>query len=64
MERKKYLTRREAAEYLGLAAGYLGNLATRGLGPGYIKLGRKVLYPVEELERWIEQNGRRVRTRG
>lgn len=44
------LTPKEAAERLRVAHGTLSNWRVRGDGPRFIKLGRKVLYPLVELE--------------
>ena len=48
----------EAALYLGLSASFLNKLRCTGGGPGYVKLGRRVLYPKAELEAWIEARRR------
>lgn len=44
------LTPKETAERLRTTIGTLSNWRVRGDGPRFIKLGRKVLYPVAELE--------------
>jgi excisionase family DNA binding protein len=44
----------EAAHYVGLSASFLNKLRGAGGGPGYVKLGRRVLYPKAELDSWIE----------
>lgn len=44
------LTTKEAAKRLRLNANTLANWRMQGTGPRYIKLGRKVLYPMAELE--------------
>jgi hypothetical protein len=41
---------KEAAERMRISVGTLANWRTRGEGPRYIKWGRKVLYPVPEIE--------------
>lgn len=56
---KKYLDRREAAEYLsarGLRFSHntLSKLATVGGGPSYRKFGVRVVYTREDLDAWIE----------
>lgn len=43
---------KEAAERLRTTTGTLSNWRVRGQGPRFIKVGRKVLYPVAELEAW------------
>ena len=47
------LTTKEAALRLRLAESTLKNLRAIGGGPRYLKLGRKVLYPVSELDAFI-----------
>jgi predicted DNA-binding transcriptional regulator AlpA len=46
----------EAAEYLRLKKGTLDNWRSRGRGPRFIKLGRKVSYDTRDLDHWINQN--------
>lgn len=41
---------KEAAERLRVGIGTLSNWRTAGGGPKYIKFGRKVLYPLHEIE--------------
>lgn len=55
------LTAKEAAERLRVNNGTLSNWRVRGDGPRYIKLGRKVLYPLAEIEAF-EQRQLRVST--
>jgi excisionase family DNA binding protein len=49
----------EAADYLGLSPSFLNKLRCTGGGPGYAKLGRRVLYPKSELQSWLEASRRR-----
>jgi hypothetical protein len=57
---KPRLRRDAAAEYLGSTHGIpiakttLAKLACLGGGPSFQKMGRLVLYPVAELDRWAE----------
>lgn len=44
------LTPKEAAERLRLNINTLANWRVRGDGPRFIKMGRKVLYPLAEVE--------------
>ena len=44
------LTPKEAAERLRMTVGTLSNWRVQGVGPRFIKLGRKVLYPMVEIE--------------
>ena len=43
------LTPKETAERLRLTIGTLSNWRVQGVGPRFIKLGRKVLYPESEI---------------
>lgn len=43
-----------AAAYLGLAVGTLNNWRTKGGGPVFLKLGDRVMYEQEELDKWVE----------
>lgn len=45
-----HLKPEEVAERLRTTVGTLANWRVRGHGPKYIKLGRKILYPVREIE--------------
>lgn len=53
------LTRGQAADYLvargaeNYTSKALANLASRGSGPPYIKLGNQVYYTEQDLETWI-----------
>jgi hypothetical protein len=55
----KRLLRAEVPAYLKQAHNYkttrgsLANLAMRGGGPRFYKIGNRTLYPVEELDLWI-----------
>ena len=42
----------EAARFLGLSVSTLNKLRLSGNGPSYMKLGRRVLYDVHDLEAW------------
>ena len=59
MERR-YLTAKETAELIRTTAGVLANLRMRGEGPRYIKLNRKCLYDLRDVENWLDR--RRIRT--
>ena len=58
----RYLTPKKAAEVFGLSAKTLANLRSQRKGPRFVKLRKKVLYPVDELERWLKENGVLVET--
>lgn len=42
-----------AAQYLGVSASMLNKLRTYGGGPAYSKLGRRVVYDVVDLDRYL-----------
>ncbi len=46
----------EAAPFAGVAPKTLENWRTLGLGPKFIKAGRRVLYDPADLLAWREQN--------
>lgn len=47
-------TPKEAAEYLRTTVGKLANDRYLGVGPSYVKFGRKVLYPWKSLRAFVE----------
>ncbi|REJ79722.1 MAG: helix-turn-helix domain-containing protein [Acidobacteria bacterium] len=48
-----------AASYLGLSPATLETMRSRGGGPRFSKLGRRVVYRREELDRWLEERSQR-----
>jgi excisionase family DNA binding protein len=46
-------TQREAAEVLRLSERTLERMRLTGLGPAYVKAGRRVLYRQADLEAWV-----------
>lgn len=48
------MDRRNAAKYLGRAPGTLGQWATKGIGPKFIKRGR-VWYRKTDLDSWLAE---------
>ncbi len=58
----KFLGRREVAKMYGLSPKWLANLASEGKGPKYRKLGKKVLYRVEDFEKWVKENSIEIKT--
>ena len=50
------LNAREAASYLGVAYQSLCNMRHKRTGPSYIKLGRKVLYNITDLDAYVDDN--------
>ena len=55
-EFKKLLNTKEAAEYLGLAEQTLHNYRFNRKPPSYVKLNRRILYELSELDKFIESN--------
>lgn len=49
----------EAAAYCGSSASTFEKLRLTGDGPVYSKLGRRVVYCVEDLDTWLASNRRR-----
>ena len=50
----RYLTTREAGEFLGLSARTLEKHRVYGTGPTYRKLGGRVVYAVADLQAWAD----------
>ena len=46
----------ESAGRLGLSTSTLAKMRLYGTGPAYSKLGRRVVYKLEDLEAWITAN--------
>lgn len=45
-----------AARYVGVSESWLNKLRVVGGGPEYVKLGRRVIYPIVDLDRWMTSN--------
>lgn len=58
----RYLTPREVSLSYGFSEGTLANMRSRRVGPPFVKMKKKVLYPVDQLETWLDQH--RVITQG
>ena len=58
MSEKIYLTAEEVSErYRGeISVGTLRNWRAMRIGPAFVKIGKAVLYPVDELDAWDEKN--------
>lgn len=58
MTDQKYLTPEEVADrYRGtISIGTLRNWRFMRIGPAYLKVGKSVLYPINELEVWDQKN--------
>lgn len=54
----KFLTPEEVSERYrsGVSVGTLRNWRSMKIGPSFVKIGKAVLYPVDELEAWDEKN--------
>ena len=52
------LTTHEAAEKLRSTPASLARWRTTGLGPRFVKVGRRVCYRHEDLEHWVKQQTR------
>ena len=56
---KSNLSVTAAAERLGVSAAFLNKLRSAGGGPVFIRLGRRIVYSVADLDDWQNQNRRR-----
>ena len=54
----KFLTPDEVAERYrgGISVGTLRNWRAMRRGPSFVKIGKAVLYPLDELDAWDEKN--------
>lgn len=50
------LSQVELSRYLKYSPQYLANMRSREVGPPFIKVKRKVFYPVNSLANWIAEN--------
>ncbi len=50
------ITPTEVAERYGLNKGTLANMRSKKEGPPYVKIGKKILYKVIDLEKWLFEN--------
>lgn len=55
----RFMRTPDAARYLGLSARTLEKHRCFGTGPAYRKLGGRIVYAIEELERWADLGTRR-----
>jgi predicted DNA-binding transcriptional regulator AlpA len=58
-EKQPMLRTAEAAEYCGSSASTFEKLRLTGGGPVYSKIGRRVVYRVDDLDAWLAANQRR-----
>jgi len=64
MAETKFLTPDEVCErYRGeLTVGTLRNWRSMWIGPAFVKIGKAVLYPIEQLDAWDQKNTVTCRT--
>jgi predicted DNA-binding transcriptional regulator AlpA len=51
---EEYLTEEEVAKFLGISIGRLRNVKGEGKGPLPTKVGRRILYSLTEVRRWLK----------
>jgi len=54
LKRKEFLTEQEVGTLYSISPASIRSKRSRGLGPAYIKDGRRVLYPRHELVKYFE----------
>jgi hypothetical protein len=54
-----YLTTRQAALDFNLSTSWLSKLRLTGNGPTYCKVGKRILYRRDEIQRWIDSHSRK-----
>jgi predicted DNA-binding transcriptional regulator AlpA len=57
-QQRKMLKAPAAAAYCGLSASTFAKLRLYGGGPAYVKLGRRVVYDPDDLDRWLAEHRR------
>ncbi len=53
------MSRKNAALYVGCAAKTLADWAMRGIGPKWVRIGGRIFYFRQELDRWIAEQAAR-----
>ncbi|MBK5264415.1 MAG: helix-turn-helix domain-containing protein [Alphaproteobacteria bacterium] len=53
-EQNAFLTREQAAHYLGVSVPTMARWASRSLGPSFYKFGRRTKYRLHDLEAFVE----------
>jgi hypothetical protein len=56
MPGNKFLTAQEVSDRGEITVGTLRNWRAMRIGPAFVKIGKAVLYPVDELDAWDQQN--------
>lgn len=59
-----YLDSAEAAAYLNVSRSMLAKRRLTGDGPSYSKLGKRVIYALVDLDRWVAELKRRSTSEG
>lgn len=52
-DQTRKLTPDQAAKHIGLSAAQLAKLRMTGEGPVFLKLGRKIMYQLGDIETWL-----------
>ena len=52
---RRYLTPKEAAEYLGIGLSTLGIHRMEGTGPAYVKWATNIRYNIDHLDSWMAE---------
>jgi len=52
---EKYLTREQAAEYLGVSLGHLAGLLKEPNPLPVFRLGRRLVFRTSDIDQWIEK---------
>ena len=53
---EQYLTTEQLSQLLPFSQSYLRQLRVSGDGPSFVKLGKKVVYRVSDLEAWLSRH--------
>ena len=57
-DRSRYLRTKSAADYCGSAESTFEKLRVTGDGPPFIKIGRTVVYDLDDLDHWLSSKKR------
>jgi hypothetical protein len=60
----RYLDSAEAAAYLNVSRSMLAKRRLTGDGPSYSKLGKRVIYALVDLDKWVAELKRRSTSEG
>ena len=52
----KLQTVAEVADFLGCSESWLNKARWKGGGPHYVKMGRKVMYRIDDVQAWLEEH--------